>query len=169
MINSRWMVMAELPIYSRAFTTTDDDGSVFGTAGKLYTAHLTALGDLQLTAVYTGLSPDMSTGLTFGVKLPTGEDTSPTGPAGGAEFDRDSLPGTGSTDLMVGGYHFGKLAGLDALNYFVQGRYQFAVATHDAYRPGDEFDSAVGLSYDIGLIGRGVQGRPGAAAAQQLS
>src|SRR5208283_4013787 len=39
MINSRWTVMAELPIYQRALTTTDD-GTVFGAAGTVYTGHV---------------------------------------------------------------------------------------------------------------------------------
>lgn len=152
MINSDWTVMAELPVYARHLRTTDD-GTVFGTAGSIYTGKLTDLGDLQLSASYTGLSPDMSTGLSFGVKLPTGNYTGPTGPLGGAEFDRDSLPGTGSTDLMVGAYHVGTLTSDGALGYFGQVRYQFAVLTRDSYRPGNELDGAVGLTYDFGQQG----------------
>jgi hypothetical protein len=152
MVNRHWTVMAELPIFDRALTTTDD-GTVFGPAGSVYTGHIFAQGDLQLTGVYTGLSPDMSTGLSLGVKLPTGNFTGPRGPLGGLEFDRDSLPGTGSTDLMVGGYHVGHLNTAGTLSYFVQARYQFAVATQDGYRPGNEFDSVVGLSYDFGAVG----------------
>jgi hypothetical protein len=152
MINHSWTVMAELPIYDRALTTTDD-GTVFGPAGGVYTGHLTALGDLQLTAMYTGLTPGMSTGLGLGLKLPTGDFTGPKGPLGGAEFDRDSLPGTGSTDIIVSAYHVGSLSRDGALNYFVQARYQFAVATQDGYRPGNEFDSAVGISYNFGAAG----------------
>jgi hypothetical protein len=152
MIDHNWTVMAELPIYDRSLTTTDD-GSVFGPAGSQYTGHLVAQGDLQITGMYTGFSPDMSTGLTFGVKLPTGDWSGPKGPLGGAEFDRDSLPGTGSTDLMVGGYHVGQLNAEDTLFYFVQARYQFAIATRDDYRPGNELDAAVGATYDLGAVG----------------
>jgi hypothetical protein len=152
MINRDWTVMAELPIYDRSLTTTDD-GTVFGPAGGIYTGHITALGDLQLTGVYTGFSPDMSTGLSVGLKLPTGDFSGPKGPLGGPEFDRDSLPGTGSTDIMVGGYHVGHLNAAGTLSYFMQARYQFAIATQDGYRPGDEFDTAVGLSYDFGEVG----------------
>jgi len=151
-LNSAWTVMAELPIYDRDFITTDD-GTVFSPAGSIYKAHLTAQGDVQLMAEYTGLSPDLSTGLTFGVKLPTGDDTGPIGPLGGSEFDRDSLPGTGSTDLIVGGYHAGPVAAGGKLSYFLQGRYQVAVATHDDYRPGNELDAAAGLTYDLGAAG----------------
>ncbi len=151
-INSDWLVTAELPTFARRLTTTDD-GTVFGPAGTVYTGRLTDLGDMQIAATYTGLSPDQSTGLMFGTKLPTGNYTGPNGPLGGAEFDRDSLPGTGSTDLMIGGYHTGDFGMIDALSYFVNGKYQFAVMTRDSYRPGNEFDTAAGLRYDLGQAG----------------
>jgi hypothetical protein len=152
MINRSWTVMAELPTYQRALTTTDD-GTVFGAAGTVYTGHDTALGDLQLMATYTGFSPDLSTGLSFGVKVATGDYKGPSGPLGGLEFDRDSLPGTGSTDLMIGGYHAGRLSRDGRLSYFVQARYQAAVMEHDQYRPGNEMDSAIGVTYDFGQVG----------------
>jgi hypothetical protein len=152
MINHDWTLMSELPVYSRRLTT-EDDGTVFGAAGTVYTGHLTDLGDLQVTGVYTGLSDDMSTGLSLGVKLPTGNYTGPNGPLGGAEFDRDSLPGTGSTDLMIGAYHEGGLNAAGSLAYFVQARYQFAVLTRESYRPGNELDGAVGVTYDFEDVG----------------
>lgn len=152
MVNDNWMVMAELPVYQRALTTTDD-GTVFGAAGSVYTGHLTDLGDLELTSIYTGLSPDMSTGLMFGFKLPTGNYTGPNGPLGGAEFDRDSLPGTGSTDIIVGAYHAGSLNSTDTLTYFAQVRYQVAFLTRDQYRSGNELDSAAGISYNLFTTG----------------
>jgi hypothetical protein len=152
MINRSWTVMAELPIFSRALTTTDD-GTVFGPDGSVYTGHITDIGDLQIVGTYSGFSPDMSTGLSFGVKLPTGNYTGPTGPLGGPEFDRDSLPGTGSTDLIVGAYHAGKLNAGGSLNYFLQARYQFAIATRDQYRPGNELDTAAGITYNLGAVG----------------
>jgi hypothetical protein len=152
MINSDWTVMAEMPFYHRSLTTTDD-GTVFGPPGSIYTGYLSSPGDLQLLGMYTGFSPDLSNGLGFGVKLPTGDDTGPKGPLGGYEFDRDSLPGTGSTDLMFEGYHTGNVSLSPALSWFAQGKYQFAVATHDSYRPGNELDAAAGLTYDFGPSG----------------
>jgi hypothetical protein len=151
-INPDWTVMAELPFYHRSLTTTDD-GTVFGAPGSIYTGYLSSLGDLQLMGTYTGFSPDQSTGLGFGVKLPTGDDRGPKGPLGGYEFDRDSLPGTGSTDLMFEGYHTGNVPLVSALSWFVQGKYQFAVVTDDDYRPGNELDAAAGLTYDFGAAG----------------
>ncbi len=152
MFSHNWGVMAELPTYHRSLETTDD-GTVAGPAGSIYTGHLTDLGDLEVMAVYTGLSPDMSTGLLFGIKLPTGNYTGPTGPLGGYEFDRDSLPGTGSTDLLLGAYHIGGITSDNRLAYFVQGLYKFAMTTRNDYRPGNEIDAAAGLTYDLGAYG----------------
>jgi hypothetical protein len=151
-VNRTWSVMVELPTFDRALTTTDD-GTVFGRAGTVYTGHDTNLGDLEVMAMYTGFSKDQSTGFGFGVKLPTGDWKGPNGPLGGPEFDRDSLPGTGSTDLILSGYHVGSLNKSNTLGYFVQAKYQFAVATQDQYRPGNELDAAVGVTYDLGSFG----------------
>ena len=152
-ISRKWTVMAELPLYHRSFTHIDDDGGITGTPGSLTTSRLTSLGDLQLTAMYTGLSADMSTGIGFGVKLPTGDDKGPNGPAGGAEFDRDTLPGTGSTDAILSAYHVGHLDSEGKLSWFSQARYQIAFATRDGYRPGNELDASLGASYDLGAAG----------------
>lgn len=152
MINRSWSMMVELPVYDRSLTTTDD-GTVFGPAGSIYTGHLTDLGDLQVMGMYTGISADLSTALLFGIKLPTGNYTGPTGPLGGAELDRDSLPGTGSTDPILGAYHVGGLSADNKLAYYVQGRYQFAAFTRNDYRPGNEFDGALGLTYIFGKVG----------------
>jgi hypothetical protein len=152
MIDRDWTVMAELPIFNRHLTTTDD-GTVAGPAGSVYTGQIFAQGDLQVMGIYTGFSPDLSTGLMFGMKFATGDFTGPIGPLGGGEFDRDSLPGTGSTDIMIGAYHTGSLTPDGALGYFAEARYQFAVATQDDYRPGNELDAAIGVAYDFGEVG----------------
>jgi hypothetical protein len=150
--NRNWSLSVNLPIYDRWLTSTDD-GTVQGPAGSIYTAHDTAIGDIQVMATYAGFAPDQSTGLSFGLKLPTGDDTGPTGRLGGAAFDRDTLPGTGSTDLLLGAYHVGYLGAARRLSWFVQSRYDVAFATRDQYRPGNEMDSALGVSYDLGAHG----------------
>jgi len=148
MIDRSWSVMLELPVYSRTFTSTDD-GTVAGPAGSLYTARLSDLGDMTLAAMYTGFSRDLSTGLSLGVKLPTGNYTGPNGPLGGSEFDRDTLPGTGSTDLVIGAYHIGGLSSDHSLAWFVQARYQFAALTRNDYRPGNDLNGALGLTWSF--------------------
>ena len=147
MMSRKWTVMAELPFYKRSFKTVGGDGTVEAVP-------LNDLGDAMIRLTYTGFSPKMNTGLSVAVKLPTGRDTSPPDRFGGQPYDRDTLPGTGSTDLQIGGYHVGLVA--RRLNWFTQAQYRFAVATSKGYRPGDEFDGGIGLSYDLADRGRHV-------------
>lgn len=151
-INSKWSVMAELPLYDRTFRSTDD-GTIFGPAGSIYQAHINAPGDLQVMGFYTGLTSDRSTGLGLGLKQPTGVWHSPLGPLGGPEFDRDSLPGTGTTDAMIEGYHFGSFDKGQRFNWFVEAKYDIPFSAEAGYRPGNEFDAAVGVTYDLGRHG----------------
>jgi hypothetical protein len=167
MFNHDWGLMVEVPIFDRTFSTTGD-GAAYP-VGTIGTTKLTALGDMMIQGVYAGFSPDMSTGVTLGIKLPTGDYTGPYVPpnglpagnpnstTGGLAYDRDTLPGTGSTDLLLGGYHVGGLGSDNRLAYFAQGRYDIAVFTRDgatgSYRPGSEADTGVGLTYDLGKVG----------------
>jgi hypothetical protein len=155
-INQNFSLEAELPLFARHLTTTDD-GTVSGAAGSVYTGKIFAPGDLQVMGIYTGLQPNMQTGLMFGLKVPTGDWHGPNGPLGGAEFDRDSLPGTGSTDVILGIYHNGTLTDDGRLGYYVQQRADIPFVTQGGYRPGKEFDSAAGIDYTFdrpGLLNR---------------
>ena len=67
MFNSDWGVMAEVPLTHRGFLTADS-----GTPEEF---DHTAFGDMRLMGIYSGFSPDMSTGIIVGVKLPTGDHT----------------------------------------------------------------------------------------------
>ena len=149
-IGHAWTVMAEVPIYARRFTTTGSDANG---NDVIETVPLTATGDAVLRASWTGLARDMRTGLTLGVKLPTGRWHGTTDRYGNAVYDRDTLPGTGSTDLQVGAWHVGGTP-VAALRWFVQGQFQFAVAKQGGYRPGNEGDGALGVSYDLPDVGR---------------
>jgi hypothetical protein len=141
-VNHDWTVMVDAPIADRHFNTLADDGV---TLGKF---HDTALGDVRITADFTGLSEDMSTGLTFGLKLPTGDFRA-------SGFDRDTEIGSGSTDLLIGGYHRGAVTKDLNWNYFVQGVAQIPIALQGGYRPGHEFDGAIGVFYDGFIFGGG--------------
>jgi hypothetical protein len=139
MFDRNWGVMAELPVWDRRFRT--DDGM-----GGVATFNKTAVGDVRLMGVYSGFSQDMSTGVIFGVKLPTGDDKA-------ANFDRDTQIGTGSTDLLLGAYHMGTLCKNTNLAYFVQGLWDRPVAYKGDYKPGQEFDGAAGVYYNGATLG----------------
>jgi len=146
MFNRHWGVEAEVPYWSRNFKTQTDDPN----PGDAPTFHSQDFGDVRLKAIYTGLSPDMSTGLTLGLKLPTGNFTA-------ENFDRDTQIGTGSTDLLIGAYHMGTLTEKGDFNWFVHGQWAQPVAVQDHYRPGDEINVATGVyyeSFDLGKAGK---------------
>jgi hypothetical protein len=132
---------AEVPYWDRGFTTDTGDG--------IPTFHHSAFGDVRLTASYSGFSSDNSTGISFGIKLPTGDYTY-------QNFDRDTEIGSGSTDLSFGVYHVGSLSDDGMWRYFSQIRYQFAIATSGPYRPGNELDGIVGVSYDAVMSSDGI-------------
>jgi hypothetical protein len=129
-----WGVTAELPFWDRFFKTTDDD------TGDIVGFKHAAIGDVRLQASYSGFSADRTTGVTFGVKLATGDFTYP-------GFDRDTSIGTGSTDLLLGAYHVGNLTADYSWTWFANAQLDAPVAVQDGYRPGAELDAVVGVSY----------------------
>lgn len=127
-INRSWGIMTMIPYWQRKFDTTGAPRATVNT-----------LSDIRVEGIYSGFSPDMSTGLIFGLKLPTGTHTA-TG------FDRDTQPGTGTTDLLLGGYQWGSLA--PNWNWSVQGMFRSAMNTRDGYRPGNSLHIVGNMHYD---------------------
>ena len=119
MINRDWGVGVRIPTANRAFTTDTNFGA---TPAAVETFHASVVGDIELTGMYTGLSKDMSKGLIFGVKLPTGNYTAP-------NFDRDTQIGTGSTDLILGGFWRGMITGRQRLAIFQPDQIRAAACT----------------------------------------
>ena len=134
MPSREWGIMAEVPVWNRYFRTVDDDGN------PLAANHVSA-GDVRLMGMFTGLSEDMSTGLELGAKLPTGSFHQ-------SLLDRDTQIGTGTTDLLLGGYRMGQEKGW---GWYVQALWQHAVTSREEYKPGDSFDITTGVHYD-GLL-----------------
>ncbi|HVN47770.1 MAG TPA: hypothetical protein VMU30_02995 [Bacteroidota bacterium] len=131
MADRDWGITVDVPVWNRYFLTTDDDGN-------LASVNHTAVSDMRITGMYTGLSEDMSTGIVFGVKLPTG-------PFNESLFDRDTQIGTGTTDVLLGGYHMRQEHGW---GWFAHAMIQYALNMRDAYRPGNNFDVSAGVHYD---------------------
>ena len=142
MFNYDWGVQAEVPYDYRTFRTLDD-------AGNLATRHWSQLGDIRIRGIYTGFFPDLSAGITLGVKLPTG----------GYDFDpevvdRDTQLGTGSTDVLLGGFYRNNLTQNGRWNWFAQGELDVPVLIQAQYRPGVELDTAAGIYYQGLSLGR---------------
>lgn len=145
MFNASWGVMAEVPYTERHFVTAD--------SGAPETFNHSSLGDVRLMGVYSGFSPDMSTGVIFGVKLPTGDSTY-------KNFDPDVEIGSGSTDVLLGAYHTGSIDVAGDFQWFVQGLWQHHIAIQHNYVPGSELNGALGVSYTNFHIGPNVSIQP---------
>ena len=135
-INRSWGIMAMVPYWQRSF---DTDANFGAAPAQITNSKVDTLSDIRIEGVYSGFSDDMSTGLIFGLKLPTGTHT-----ANG--FDRDTQPGSGTTDVLLGGYQWGSLA--PNWSWFAQGIYRSAVDSSDGYRPGNSLQVVGGVHYD---------------------
>jgi hypothetical protein len=151
MINRSWGVQAEVPYWDRLFKT---DVNFPTPPQAVISRHWSALGDVRIKGIYTGFSPDLSSGVTFGLKLPTGNYKFDSD-----VVDRDSEIGSGSTDLLLGGFHRGNLGKSDLWNWFGQVELDLPLATVGDYRPGTEVDAALGIDYQ-GWVVHGVRISP---------
>ena len=147
MFNRQWGVMVRIPTVDRNLTT--DTQSPLGTQ----TYNSKDIGDIEIMGIYTGFFSDMSTGLELGVKLPSGTFTAP-------GIDRDTQIGTGSTDLLIGGFHRGLLTGDNAWQYFGQVMWRQPFLYQDAADPQGFFDGNPGViqSYHPGMQVDGAAG-----------
>ena len=145
MFNRKWGVEAEVPFDYRTFKGMNEDTQKIGQASWM------ALGDIRLEGIYTGFMPDLSAGITFGVKLPTGNfrQTSPE-----LDIDRDTQIGTGSTDILLGGFYRDNLDRNQQWDWFAQAQLDVPVLIQDHYRPGVELDAAAGIDYKGWSVGR---------------
>jgi hypothetical protein len=141
MFNRSWGAELELPFASRNFKTED-------AAGAVVDRRWDAFGDIRLKAIYTGFSPDMSSGLTFGLKLPSGSDNRLAD-----VVDRDSEIGSGSTDVLLGAFTRGEF-GSSPWNWYGQGELDMPFLKQGDYRPGVEADVAWGIYYEGLTLGR---------------
>lgn len=149
--NRDWGVMVRVPTVNRALTT--DTQSPLG----IQTFRATDIGDIEVMGMYTGFFKDMSTGLIFGLKFPTGPYATP-------GIDRDTQIGSGSTDLLLGAFHRGLLTGDNAWQYFSQimwrqpflyrsaadpqGFFDGNAGVVQTYYPGAQIDGAAGIVYN---------------------
>jgi len=144
MFNRSSGVMLEVPYWERNYK-----GAYVGNNQDIMSYSFNSLGDIRILGMWTGWSEDMSTGLLYGFKVPSGDWHYP-------HVDRDTQIGTGSTDLLLGGYKMGNLpfSLMDrSFSWFLQVMYDLPFAYQDHYQPGREFDGSLGVDYDFGAVG----------------
>jgi hypothetical protein len=154
MYSRSWGLQVEVPYENRTFKTTVAGTGPAGSppgVGQQTDLNWGDLGDIRVKGIYTGIFSDMSLGLTAGLKLPTGNYTYNDS---NGDVDRDSEIGTGSTDLLLGGFYRHNLTSDGKLTGFVQGELDLPFLTRDEYKPGIELDTAAGLYYHAFSLGR---------------
>jgi len=149
MFNGSWGVEAELPFAYRNFKTITANPNV--PAGTLASVNWFSLGDIRIHAIYTGFSPDLSSGLDLGLRLPTGSFSHENA---WGDVDRDSEIGSGSTDILLGGFYRGNFGPNQNFGWFAQVEADLPVLTQADYRPGFELDAAAGVEYHGFSLGR---------------
>jgi hypothetical protein len=155
MFNRSWGVQVEVPFWNRYFAT---DVNFPTPPANVQSANWTGVGDIRVRGIYTGFSEDLSTGITYGIKFPTGNNNyQPKNNPG--LVDSDSQIGTGSTDILLGAFHRQALTQDNLWSGFAQIQLDQPVLIQNQYRPGGEVDGALGVHYNGWSIG-GVQISP---------
>ena len=141
--NKDWGVNVTLPWFDRSHATIAEGDT------EISTSHDSGIGDLRIVARYSGFDAQRQTGLLFGIKLPTGntDDRFETGPQQGEIVDRGLQLGTGTTDVIVGAYHFGAFN--QVWSYFGQVTAQQALNSNDGFKPGFGVNANAGIRYNM--------------------
>ena len=148
--NQDWGVNVLAPIVARQHDHVHNHGG-----GQIPESwDFTELGDVRvmarrrLSTTENAQAPSVATtGVNFGLKLPTGKTDVRNGE--GELAERTLQPGSGTTDAVLGAYGSTHLPTRN-LSWFVQGLVQLPLAPHDAYRPGNRLTLDTGARYDMG-------------------
>ncbi len=140
MFNRSWGVQIEIPYWDRTFKTDTNFGD---SPPNIVGTHWNGIGDIRIRGIYTGFSEDMSSGVTYGLKLPTGNHA-----FNPSLVDSDTQIGTGSTDILLGAFHRQALTADNSWSWFAQAQLDVPVLIQNQYRPGAELDIAAGVHYN---------------------
>lgn len=141
--SKNWSFSAQLPVVNRSHSHIADPTG----AATEESWNFTRAGDARVLGTYRVSSeknPLVSYGLTFGVKLPTGEHRVQNGD--GTVAERALQPGTGSTDLVYGAFYSGAALTSEA-SWWVQALVQQALLTEDDFRPGNQYQLNLGYRH----------------------
>jgi len=136
-----WGVSVAVPYYDRPHTTIGEG------ATDISSSRSRGLGDVRIIGRYQGFQSDLSIGVQFGLKLPTGRigDTFQSGSLAGETVDRGLQLGTGTTDLLLGVYTVRTLGA--RLAYFGNLMLQQPLNSRDEFKPGAGLNLTLGVRY----------------------
>lgn len=140
-----WGVSVLVPMFDRPHSTYDEGET------ELSSSRSRGIGDVRVIGRYQGFQPDLSIGVQFGLKLPTGRigDTFDSGPLTGETVDRGLQLGTGTTDLLLGVYTVRSLGA--SLAWFGNLMLQQPLDSRQQFKPGAGMNLTLGLRYTAPL------------------
>ena len=143
-LTNRWTISASAPVISRSHSHISDPTA----AATLESWNFTRLGDVRALGYYRfeSTNPARNSGLIIGLKLPTGSYQLRNDE--GTLAERALQPGSGSTDLVLGGFWSAPAWQQDS-SWSAQALVQRAVATRDGYRPGAQYQLNLGYRYSV--------------------
>ena len=143
-LSNNWGIAASAPVVSRSHSHISDPTA----AATLESWSIAKFGDLRVLGHYRfdAADPQLNRGLSVGLKLPSGDYQVRNGD--GTLAERALQPGTGSTDLVLGGYYSSPGWQTDS-SWFAQGLVQQPVATKDGFKPGTQYLLNLGYRYPI--------------------
>ncbi len=149
--NSQWGISAAVPYVSRTHSHTDT--TTLPETDESW--DFAALSDTRVLGHYhykTTLESPIAYGVEFGLKLPTGSHTLDN--AEGTIAERALQPGTGTTDVILGGYVSSHTLH-EGLTWFAHGLLQITTGEKDHFKPGNRISVTGGLRYPFaeGLAG----------------
>lgn len=154
-LNERWAMSMTVPYMDRSHLHFDNDSG----APVPEQWDFKRFGDIRVLGRYQGRSEKPEAGrlnfygVNFGVKLPTG--TKDIRNSDGQRAERTLQPGTGTTDLLLGGFYSAVLGQSDS-SWFVQALWQVPLNSSEDYKPGKRVTFDVGYRYaptdKIGLM-----------------
>ena len=146
--NSDWGVALTLPLVDRSHEHIHNHRG----AQILDHWNFSALGDARVLGRRHWMVEDRDNssigfyGVTAGLKLPTGDFDRKNGAGDVAE--RSLQPGSGTTDLLLGGYFSQVLPALSS-SWFAQMLWQVPLSERDDYKPGRRLSLDVGYRYEV--------------------
>lgn len=152
--NPDWSVGVRMPYVARAHSTYGSYDSTVALPPMSDSNH-SGLGDVKLIGTYQGVLPTHNLGLQLGVKFPTGRYGTAvkfdSGPLAGTPVDASLQPGTGSTDVIVGGYYYQAVS--QDFDVLANVQFQSAVSSRQDhpgadFRPGNSTTVSFGVRYE---------------------